>query len=107
MNTQDQPSPLPRVTTCYGLGIVRAIDPSQHALLILTPVPTSSLEKTSYLIKGELRLPLWMLLDQKLEKSTGVADVPWKKVPYITQERTEGAGANALRVRRNLLRRSQ
>jgi hypothetical protein len=47
------------------------------------------------------------MLDQKLEKGSGVANIPWKKVPYITQQSTEGAGANALRVRRNLLRRSQ
>ncbi|GAA5810990.1 hypothetical protein MFLAVUS_004419 [Mucor flavus] len=107
LNTQDQPAPLPRVTTCYGLGIVRAIDPSKHALLLLTPVPTNTLEKVSSIIKGELQLPLWMMLGPKLEKATEVAGVPWTNVPYITQETTEGAGANALRVRRNLLRRSQ
>ncbi|KAI8058760.1 hypothetical protein BDF21DRAFT_429949 [Thamnidium elegans] len=107
LNTQDQPAPLPRVTTCYGLGIVRAIDPSKHALLLLTPVPTSTLAKVSSIIKGELQLPLWMMLGPKLEKAADVVGVPWKSVPYITQETTEGAGANALRVRRNLLRRSQ
>lgn len=95
------------MTTCHGFGIVRAIDPSRHALLLLTPVPASTLEKVSGIIKGELQLPLWIMLDRRLEKGNGVANVPWKKVPYITQESTEGAGANALRVRRNLLRRSQ
>jgi polynucleotide 5'-hydroxyl-kinase GRC3/NOL9 len=86
---------------------VRAIDPSQHALLLLTPLPLSALEKVSGLVKGELQLPLWAMLDHQLGKGSGVANVPWNKVPYITQESTEGAGANALRVRRNLLRRSQ
>lgn len=89
------------------MAIVRSIDPSRHALLLLTPVPSSTLEKVSGLVKGEIQLPMWAMLDQKLEKGSGVANIPWKKVPYITQQSTEGAGANALRVRRNLLRRSQ
>lgn len=89
------------------MGIVRAIDPSQHALCILTPLPLKTLEKVTMIMKGELQLPLWAMLDRQLEKNSGVANVPWAKVPYITKESTEGAGANALRVRRNLLRRSQ
>ncbi|GAN10671.1 conserved hypothetical protein [Mucor ambiguus] len=106
-NTQDEPAPNPQLMTCHGLAIVRSIDPSRHALLLLTPLPSSTLEKVSGLVKGEIQLPLWSMLDQKLEKGPGVANIPWKKVPYITQQSTEGAGANALRVRRNLLRRSQ
>ncbi|CEP19192.1 hypothetical protein [Parasitella parasitica] len=106
-NTQDQPAPLPHLITCHGLAIVRSIDPSRHALLLLTPLPSGTLEKVSGLVKGEMQLPLWAMLDQKLEKGSGVANIPWKKVPYITQQSTEGAGANALRVRRNLLRRTQ
>jgi hypothetical protein len=87
---------------------VRAIDPNRHALLLLTPLPLNTLTKVSSIIKGEIQLPLWTMLDHRLEKNThGVANVPWKKLPYISQERNEGAGANALRVRRNLLRRSQ
>lgn len=89
------------------MAIVRAVDPSRHALLLLTPVPKSTLEKVSAIMKGEMKLPLWSMLDQRLEKASGVADVPWKKVPYISKESVEGAGATALRVRRNLLRRSQ
>ncbi|KAI8645291.1 hypothetical protein BD408DRAFT_339149 [Parasitella parasitica] len=89
------------------VAIVRSIDPSRHALLLLTPLPFNTLEKVSSLVKGEIQLPLWAMLDQKLEKGSGVANIPWKKVPYITQQSTEGAGANALRVRRNLLRRTQ
>lgn len=54
-----------------------------------------------------MQLPLWAMLDHRLGKGSGVANMPWNKVPYLTQESTEGAGANALRVRRNLLRRSQ
>ncbi|KAI8097909.1 uncharacterized protein B0P05DRAFT_522566 [Gilbertella persicaria] len=107
LNTQEQPALEPEHTTCHGLGIIRAIDPSRHAILLLTPLPLDTLEKVSSIVKGELQLPLWTMLDRRLEKSSGVANVPWTKVPYITKESTEGAGANALRVRRNLLRRSQ
>ncbi|KAI8352479.1 Pre-mRNA cleavage complex II protein Clp1-domain-containing protein [Choanephora cucurbitarum] len=106
-NTQEHPLPSCQEMTCYGLGIIRAIDPAQHALLILTPLPLKTLEKVTMIMKGELQLPLWAMLDRQLEKNSGVANVPWAKVPYITKESTEGAGANALRVRRNLLRRSQ
>ncbi|KAI9472394.1 MAG: Pre-mRNA cleavage complex II protein Clp1-domain-containing protein [Benjaminiella poitrasii] len=97
----NQLSPQPQSTTCHGLAIVRAIDPSRHALLLLTPVSSSKLKNVSGLVKGELQLPVWALYNEDLDKKR------WHKIPYITQESTEGAGANTLRVRRNLLRRSQ
>ncbi|KAI7905566.1 Pre-mRNA cleavage complex II protein Clp1-domain-containing protein [Cokeromyces recurvatus] len=98
---QDQLPPQPQSTTCYGLAIIRAIDPSRHAFLLLTPVPLNKLKYVSGLVKGELQLPLWAVYNREFEKKS------WQKIPYITQENTEGVGANALRVRRNLLRRSQ
>ncbi|KAI8967030.1 hypothetical protein BDF20DRAFT_903008 [Mycotypha africana] len=106
-HTGDQPAPNPREKTCYGLAIVRAVDPARHAFLLVTPVPGNTLKKVTSIVKGEMQLPLWAMLDRRQEKGTGVANVVWKKVPYITQEHTEGAGANALRVRRNLLRKVQ
>lgn len=91
------------MTTCYGLAIVRAIDPNRHALLLLTPLPAETLEKASCIIKGELQLPVWSLLDNKLEKGGGVAQVPWKQVPYVDPNTSEGVGNKVLKVRRNLL----
>jgi hypothetical protein len=100
-NTQDQPLPSPSTTTCYGLGIVRTIDPSRHALLILTPVPKESLEYVSSIVRGELQLPLWAMFNYRNNnKNVSIS-------PYLTVESTEGAGANALKVRRNLLRRQK
>ncbi|KAG1048911.1 hypothetical protein G6F43_008731 [Rhizopus delemar] len=91
-NTQDRLPPQPEMTTCYGLAIVRAIDPNRHALLLLTPLPAETLEKASCIIKGELQLPVWSLLDNKLEKGGGVAQVPWKQVPYVDPNTSEGVG---------------
>ncbi|PHZ14331.1 uncharacterized protein RHIMIDRAFT_312531 [Rhizopus microsporus ATCC 52813] len=103
--TRDKLPPNPENITCLGLGIIRAIDPSRHALLLVTPLPAETLEKTSGLIKGEMRLPSWAFLDDKLGTSNGIAKVPWKQVPYVNPGPREGVGARIQKVRRNLLHR--
>lgn len=103
MNTSDG-SPQPEKTTCHGLAIVRAIDPSKHALLLLTPLPVETLENASAIVKGEIQLPTWALLDH-VGDSNGVAKIGWENVPYVDSNGGEGVGSKVLRVRRNLLRR--
>ncbi|KAI7869926.1 hypothetical protein BDF14DRAFT_1777687 [Spinellus fusiger] len=98
--------PPPAKTMCHGLAIIRAIDPSKHQFMLLTPLPLETLELVSGIVKGDLELPIQCILDRPANKQ-GVCGVPWSKVPYITVRAKMGAGGDALRVRRNLLRRSQ
>lgn len=71
----------------------------------MTPLPAETLEKTSGFIKGEMCLPSWAFLDDKLGTSNGIAKVPWKQVPYVNPGPREGVGARIQKVRRNLLHR--
>ncbi|KAI8367514.1 uncharacterized protein BYT42DRAFT_129126 [Radiomyces spectabilis] len=103
----DYPPPPPQATTCHGLAIVRAIDPSRHAMLLLTPLPVERLKKVSGLVKGDIELPIWCMLDHRNGAGGGIAGVPWRQVSYVTVENVEGVGGGAIRVRRNLMRRSQ
>ncbi|RCH84141.1 Polynucleotide 5'-hydroxyl-kinase grc3, partial [Rhizopus stolonifer] len=90
LNTSDG-SPQPEKTTCHGLAIVRAIDPSKHALLLLTPLPVETLENASAIVKGEIQLPTWALLDH-VGDSNGVAKIGWENVPYVDSNGGEGVG---------------
>ncbi|KAI8993561.1 hypothetical protein BDB01DRAFT_776703 [Pilobolus umbonatus] len=105
-NTVNDTLPLPESITCHGLAVVRSIDPSKHAFLLLTPLPESTLKKVSGMVKGELQIPLSFFLDNGLLRSRAVAGVSWDKVPYVVRGEYEGAGANTLKVRRNIQRRS-
>ncbi|CAO3592726.1 unnamed protein product [Absidia cylindrospora] len=58
--------PDPSNTTCYGLGVIRAIVPEQHKFHVLTPLPTNRLGQVTRLVKGDLELPVFCMLDQSL-----------------------------------------
>ncbi|OAD79258.1 hypothetical protein PHYBLDRAFT_157196, partial [Phycomyces blakesleeanus NRRL 1555(-)] len=78
------PPPPPSKTTCHGLGIIRAIDPSKHALLLLTPLPLDTLKLVSGIVKGDLELPIQCMLDEKMGSGPGICGVPWNMTPYVT-----------------------
>ncbi|KAK9475447.1 uncharacterized protein V1510DRAFT_432905, partial [Dipodascopsis tothii] len=96
-------------TSCLGLAVVRAIDPdhrSLHLLLSVDPaVVVSALAAGAwlYLSRGSLPLPIYASTDRSRD---GVAGRPWTEVPHVTPDKAVGAGGNAIRVRRNVLRRS-
>lgn len=96
----ENPPPSPQSTTCHGLALIRATDPSQHSLLLLTPLPPSTLQKVSSIAKGNFDLPVTMALDQGTGGNYGVAGVPWRRVPYLSRDPVEGIGGNVLKVRR-------
>ncbi|KAL1936234.1 hypothetical protein VTP01DRAFT_368 [Rhizomucor pusillus] len=96
----ENPPPSPQNTTCHGLALIRAVDPSQHSFLLLTPLPPSTLEKVSGIVKGNFDLPVTMALDRSTGSDFGVANIPWRRVPYLTRDTVEGVGGNVLKVRR-------
>ncbi|KAK9245484.1 hypothetical protein V1506DRAFT_506542 [Lipomyces tetrasporus] len=102
--------------SCLGLGVIRAMDPQSKALHILTPVlPQTILDAVSssnkvILSRGRLPLPIWAAWDGD---QAGVARRPWREVPYLSVDEIIGVevggtvGGQSLRVRRNVMRRSQ
>ncbi|KDQ14247.1 hypothetical protein BOTBODRAFT_132759 [Botryobasidium botryosum FD-172 SS1] len=106
--TQGSSSPPPSTSHCVGLALIRGISPSTHALHLLTPLPPVLLGKCRVLVKGELEMPVWGLLDhRKEEKGKDLCGVEWSKVPYLQWGTMQGVGSTKKRVRRNLMRRGQ
>ncbi|KAG5641433.1 hypothetical protein DXG03_005237 [Asterophora parasitica] len=104
--TQGFAPPSPATSTCHGLGLIRSVSPSSTHMHILTPVPHGLLAEAKVLVKGELELPIWGMLDFRGD-GEDVAGVEKGKVPYLQWGKGEGAGAERRRVRRNLMRRGQ
>ena len=105
--------PSPSLSSCHGLALIRSVlhddvPPTKPILLhILTPLPPSLLSdvKPLLLVKGELELPVWGMLDFRSEDN--VAGVERSSVPYLKWGKGEGVGGEKRRVRRNLMRRGQ
>lgn len=121
---QGQGLPDAAMSHCYGLAIVRAVAPALSAphptpspntiaaaLHILTPLPPHLLSRSRALVKGELELPIWGMLDFRDAADGGggekIAGVDNARVPYLRWGKGEGAGAERRRVRRNLMRKGQ
>lgn len=119
---QDTP-PSPPASTCVGIALVRGVSPPRTAetgavtanLQMLTPLPHPLLAKARVLVKGEMELPVWGMLDFRnfnggKEVDPGdVAGVERDKVAFLLWGKaSEGVmGAEKRRVRRNLMRRGQ
>ncbi|KAH9927868.1 hypothetical protein B0H21DRAFT_125216 [Amylocystis lapponica] len=106
--TQDAPPPSPFSSKCYGLALIRGLSlaPASSLLHILTPVPPHLFSTCRVLVKGELELPVWGMLDFR-SADGDVAGVERGKVPYLRWGKGEGAGGERRRFRRNLMRRGQ
>jgi polynucleotide 5'-hydroxyl-kinase GRC3/NOL9 len=74
---------------------------------ILTPVPPHLFSKCRVLVKGEMELPLWGMLDFRSDVEGVIAGVEKAKVPYLQWGKGEGLGGEKRRVRRNLMRKGQ
>lgn len=96
--------PMPSSSTCYGLALIRSIS-STH-MHILTPIPPRQLSKCRLIVKGEMELPIWGMLDYRGDNGD-VAGVERGKVPYLQWGKGEGLGGERRRVRRNLMRKGQ
>lgn len=119
--TRGRSPPSPGSSSCVGLGIIRGVSPPSPSspskvtqtttyLQLLTPLPRIVLNRPRVLVKGELELPVWGMLDfQSFDgKETGdIAGVELENVPYLQwRKASEGVfGAEKRRVRRNLMRK--
>lgn len=104
---QGGPPPSPSASTCLGLALIRAISPDTQKMHVLTPLPPSSLAKCRVLVKGEVELPIWGMLDFREPEEGVLAGFEKQKMPYLQWGKSEGVGVEKRRVRRNLMRRGQ
>jgi len=102
---QGTPPPSPFSSNCLGLALIRSL--SATRMQIITPVPPALLGRCRILVKGEIEIPIWGMLDFRADNDDNVAGVEKLKVPYLRWGKTEGLGGTKRRVRRNLMRKSQ
>lgn len=101
------PSPSTSTSTCLGLALIRSASPTSSQIHVLCPLPHALLSQgRQVLVKGEMELPIWGMLDFRSEGGD-VAGVERGKVPYLQWGKGEGIGGERRRVRRNLMRRGQ
>ncbi|KAJ7644095.1 hypothetical protein FB45DRAFT_896891 [Roridomyces roridus] len=105
--TQGFMPPSPSNSVCRGLALIRAVSPSSPHIHVLTPLPPHLLADCRVLVKGELELPVWGMLDFRAENDNEVAGVERSSVPYLQWGKGEGLGGERRRVRRNLMRKGQ
>jgi polynucleotide 5'-hydroxyl-kinase GRC3/NOL9 len=108
---QGSEPPSPTVSRCTGYALVRSVRASTGTLQILTPLSPDQLSQVRVLVMGEIKLPIWGMLDHRAEsKSTSqIAGVDLASVPFLqwTSGPQDALGSKRLRVRRNLMRKSQ
>ena len=102
---QGTPPPSPFASNCLGLALIRSL--SATRMQLITPVPAELLGRCRILVKGEIEMPIWGMLDFRAESGDNVAGVEMSQVPYLRWGKTEGLGGERRRVRRNLMRKSQ
>lgn len=109
--TPAEPPPDPALSTCHGLALIRGIplsfNPRSPHMHILTPLPMELIAQTRVLVKGEMELPIWGMLDFREDDEGRVAGVEKGHVPYLQWGKGEGVGGEKRRVRRNLMRKGQ
>ena len=97
----------PSMSTCHGMALIRAVSPSSSQMHVLSPLPPALLGKCRAIVKGEMELPVWGMLDFRSESGESVAGIERSTVPYLQWGKGEGIGGKRRRVRRNLMRKGQ
>ena len=106
--TQGLSAPSPSTSICRGLALVRALSPTSSHMHMVTPLPPHVLADGRVLVKGELELPIWGLLDFRNEGGEMTTrGVDLQKAPFLRWGKNEGMGTERRRIRRNLMRKGQ
>ncbi|KAF9070394.1 hypothetical protein BDP27DRAFT_1447078 [Rhodocollybia butyracea] len=103
----------PGTSSALGLAIIRSLVLGGSHVQILTPLPPSLCSATRVLLKGEMELPIWGLIDfrnlgQSGRGRDGDRDAEKESdMPFLQWDKGVGLGAVKRRVRRNLMRKGQ
>lgn len=98
--------PMPTVSECKGLAVIRALDLEKEEVQIITTIAEEEMERWEQeglkvmLVRGRVELPVWEMVVRGREKEP----VPWLEVGGRV---AEGKGGAVWRVRRNVMRRGQ
>ncbi|KAF9813050.1 hypothetical protein IEO21_05786 [Rhodonia placenta] len=106
---QGSAPPSPFSSNCCGLALVRSLphSPPSPSMHLITPLPPHLLQSGRVLVKGELELPIWGMLDFRSIDNGDVAGVERSRVPFLKWGKSEAAGGERRRIRRNLMRKGQ
>ncbi|KAJ3274641.1 Polynucleotide 5'-hydroxyl-kinase nol9 [Terramyces sp. JEL0728] len=74
------PTHTPLKQNCVGLGLIRAIDPTDQCFYVLTPVPQEILQNVNLFLKGSVECPLTLFANG------------YKNDPYVSFDSIEGIG---------------
>ncbi|KAG8806919.1 Polynucleotide 5'-hydroxyl-kinase grc3 [Serendipita sp. 399] len=103
--------PPPSSSHCIGYALIRSVRASTGILHLLTPVLPNSLERAREIVMGEIRLPIQGMLDHRPRAKTlgQIAGVDYANTPFLHWNTglPGTPGSKNLRVRRNLMRKSQ
>ena len=107
--TQGSPPPSPQISECVGIGLVRSVSKASATLHLVTPIPGDVLLGCRVLVRGEMEIPIWGMLDYwGDEDAKDLCGVEWSKVPYLQWGGGgQGIGSARRRTRKNIMRRGQ
>lgn len=92
--------PSPATSQCYKIALVRGV--SATVVQLLTPLAEDG-DGCRVLVKGEMELPIWGMLDHRLSQQQQEEE----ETPFLQWGKGEGLGGEKRRVRRNLMRKGQ
>ena len=107
---QGSSPPSPSTSVCHGLALIRAVSSTSTHMHIITPLSPHVFARSRVLVKGELELPVYGMLDYGVDGGDGkcrVAGIELDRVPYLQWGKSEGVGTERRKVRRNLMRKGQ
>jgi polynucleotide 5'-hydroxyl-kinase GRC3/NOL9 len=106
---QGSSPPSPSTSVCCGLALIRAISPTSPHMHVVTPLPPDVFAESRVLVKGDLELPIWGMLDFRADSEAKgcIAGVETGRVPFLKWGKKQGLGTERRRVRRNLMRKGQ
>ncbi|KAL7065240.1 hypothetical protein AAHC03_05638 [Spirometra sp. Aus1] len=94
------------VCECYGLAIVRAVNPSTGVIYLTTGVDTELLRRVNALLRGRIDLPQALFVEQPVPRAafSRPQSAPQLRQlmhpPYLGPQHSQGAGRTAVNQRR-------
>uniref|UniRef100_A0A0X3PDL3 Polynucleotide 5'-hydroxyl-kinase NOL9 n=3 Tax=Schistocephalus solidus TaxID=70667 RepID=A0A0X3PDL3_SCHSO len=94
------------VCECYGLAIVRAVNPDTGVIYLTTGVSTDVLPKVNALLRGRIDLPQALFVEQPVPRAafSRPQSAPQLRQlmypPYLGPQHSQGAGRTAVNQRR-------
>lgn len=101
--------------TFFGLALIHSVDQKKHTVNLYTPINPQRLKEASdshrlILVRGRTDIPSHELVPKALLTSLQERFQVKKhrlKIPFVSFEKSAGKGGKVIKIRRNIMRRSQ